>query len=121
MYLSYIGEGEAGSPVCQIPSDKSQEKTHWTLRKMDVRFDVEEIRTSSSEDWENERIFAVNKEKGRATLRLIRLWRLCRLQDRQDRASARLRSEGRRLTSMTRRCCSRVSTGMISIRSMEGL
>ena len=40
MYLSYIGEGEAGSPVCQIPSDKSQEKTHWTLRKMEVRFDV---------------------------------------------------------------------------------
>lgn len=34
---------------------------------MEVRFDVEEIRTSSSEDWENERIFAVNKEKGRAT------------------------------------------------------
>ena len=67
MYLSYIGEGEAGSPVCQIPSDKSQDKTHWILRKMDVRFDVEEIRTSSSEDWENERIFAVNKEKGRAT------------------------------------------------------
>lgn len=67
MYLSYIGEGEAGSPVCQIHSDKSQEKTHWTLRKMEVRFDVEEIRTSSSEDWENERIFAVNKEKGRAT------------------------------------------------------
>ena len=67
MYLSYIGEGEAGSPVCQIHSDKSQEKTHWILRKMEVRFDVEEIRTSSSEDWENERIFAVNKEKGRAT------------------------------------------------------
>lgn len=67
MYLSYIGDGKEGSPVCQIPSDGTQDKTHWTLRKMDVRFNVEEIRTSSNEDWENEKIFAVNKEKGRAT------------------------------------------------------
>ena len=66
MYLTYIGEGVEGSPVCQIPSDISQNKTHWTLKKVDVTFKVEPNKTSSDEDWENEKIFAINKEKGRA-------------------------------------------------------
>ncbi len=67
MYLSYIGDGTEGSPVCQLLSDNSQGRTHWMLKRVEVSLDVEVIRTSSSEDWENERVFAVNKEKGRAT------------------------------------------------------
>lgn len=67
MYISYVDVGPVGSPVYQLPIDSSQPKTHWTLRKADVHFKIEPVRTSSDEDWENEKIFAVNKEAGRAT------------------------------------------------------
>lgn len=67
MYISYEDVGPVGSPVCQLPIDSSQSKAHWTLRKAYVDFKIEPVKTSSDEDWENEKIFAVNKEAGRAT------------------------------------------------------
>ena len=67
MYISYEDVGPVGSPVFQMPIDASQPKAHWTLRKADVDFKIEPVKTSSDEDWENEKIFAINKEVGRAT------------------------------------------------------
>lgn len=67
MYISYEDVGPVGSPVFQLPLDSSQAKTHWTIRKADVDFKIEPVKTSSDEDWENEAIFAINKEAGRAT------------------------------------------------------
>ena len=67
MYISYEDVGPVGSPVFQMPIDASQSKAHWTLRRADVDFKIEPVKTSSDEDWENEKIFAINKETGRAT------------------------------------------------------
>jgi beta-galactosidase len=67
MYLSSMEVPEAGQPVCQVPIDKSQVRSHWIIKKVDITFDVQPARTYSDEVWENERIFAVNKEVGRAT------------------------------------------------------
>lgn len=67
MYISYEDVGPVGSPVFQLPIDGSLSKAHWTLKKADVEFDIEPLKVSSDEDWENETVFAVNKETGRAT------------------------------------------------------
>ena len=67
MYISYEDVGPVGSAVYQLPIDKSQSKAHWTIKKTDVEFKIDPPKTSSEEDWENEAIFAVNKEAGRAT------------------------------------------------------
>ena len=67
MYISYDDVGPVGSAVYQLPIEKSLSKAHWTLRKADVTFNIDPPKTKSDGDWENEAIFAVNKEVGRAT------------------------------------------------------
>ena len=67
MYITYDDVGPVGSPVFQLPIDKSLSKARWTLKRADVEFDIEPLKTSSDEDWENETIFGINKEVGRAT------------------------------------------------------
>ena len=67
MYITYDDVGPVGSPVFQLPIDKSLSKARWTLKRADVEFDIEPLKTSSDEDWENETIFGINKEAGRAT------------------------------------------------------
>lgn len=67
MYISYEDAGPVGSAVFQLPLGGNEPKTHWTLAQVDMEFKIDPLKTYSDEDWENEAIFAVNKEKGRAT------------------------------------------------------
>lgn len=67
LYMSYEDAGPVGSAVFQLPSDNDASRIRWTLKKVDVDFKIEPMKTSSEEDWENEAVFAVNKERGRAT------------------------------------------------------
>lgn len=65
--LGYPDAGPVGEPLYQLQPDASKDGQRFTLRKMDIKVNVELLKTSSIHDWENEKIFAVNKEPGRAT------------------------------------------------------
>lgn len=65
--LGYPDAGPVGEPLYQLQPDASKDGQRFTLRKMDIQVNVELLKTSSTNDWENEKIFAVNKEPGRAT------------------------------------------------------
>lgn len=56
-----------GEPLCLLKPDATKVGQNFSLRKMDIKIDIEELKTSSTNDWENEKIFAINKEPGRAT------------------------------------------------------
>lgn len=65
--LGYPDAGLPGEPVYQLKADAAKSNQHWTLRKSNVKIDIEALRGSSNNDWENETIFAVNKEPGHTT------------------------------------------------------
>lgn len=65
--LGYPGAGLPGEPLCLMPVDHSKSSQRWKIRRMDIKVSVEPLKTSSTNDWENEQVFAVNKEPGRAT------------------------------------------------------
>lgn len=67
MYLSYEGTAETGAVVYQLPLDSSDPKTHWTLVRHTVDLGISFRKTYSEEDWENEAIFGINRERGNAT------------------------------------------------------
>lgn len=67
MNLGYPDAGLPGEPVHQLKADASKANQHWTLKKSTIKIDIEALRGSSDNDWENETIFAVNKEPGHAT------------------------------------------------------
>ena len=59
--------GPVGEPLCLLKADASRTGQQWRLQKMDIEIKVDLPKTSSDNDWENEAVFAVNKEPGRAT------------------------------------------------------
>lgn len=65
--LGYPDAGPVGEPLYQLQPDAAKDGQRFTLQKMDIQVNVELLKTSSTNDWENEKIFAVNKEPGRAT------------------------------------------------------
>ena len=67
MNLGYPDAGLPGEPVFQLKADSSLENQVWTFRKSDVKIDFEKIFGGSDNDWEDETIYAVNKEPGHAT------------------------------------------------------
>lgn len=67
MNVSYRDAGLVGESVYQYPADASQKSQLWTLRRTNVDIGEERWKTSSKEDWENEKIFAINKEPGHNT------------------------------------------------------
>lgn len=67
MNLGYPDAGLPGEPVYQLKPDAGKTNQHWTLKKSNIKIDLEALRGSSDNDWENETIFAVNKEPGHAT------------------------------------------------------
>lgn len=67
MNLGYPDAGPVGEPLFQLQPDEGKDGQRFMLRKMDIKINVELLKSSSTHDWENEKIFAVNKEPGRAT------------------------------------------------------
>lgn len=65
--LGYPGSALVGEPLFQLPVDMSDSGREWTLVKSNVKIKVDPLKTKSSNDWENEHIFAINKEPGKAT------------------------------------------------------
>lgn len=64
--ISYADDGQPGEPVKQRPTTGGKNQ-RWHFVKSDIKPEREAIRTSSKNDWENETVFAVNKEPGRAS------------------------------------------------------
>ena len=64
--VSYADDGQPGEPVKQQPVAGGSNQ-RWHFVKSNIKPERETIRTSSPYDWENETIFAINKEPGHAT------------------------------------------------------
>ncbi|MCD7850843.1 MAG: DUF4981 domain-containing protein [Parabacteroides sp.] len=65
--LGYPDAGLPGEAIHQLAPDSTKANQQWTLRKSNIKIDVEKIFGSSHHDWENETIFAINKEPGHTT------------------------------------------------------
>lgn len=65
--LGFPDAGLPGEAVHQLVADPSKPNQLWTLKKSNIKINLETLRGSSDMDWENEKIFAVNKEPGHAT------------------------------------------------------
>lgn len=65
--LGYPGAALVGEPLFQLPPDSADEEREWKLVKSALKVKTEPLKTKSSNDWENERVFAINKEPGKAT------------------------------------------------------
>lgn len=60
-------DGAVGELVYQLEPDAAAAGQRWRIVPSALKVETEPLKTSSENDWENERIFAVNKEEGRAT------------------------------------------------------
>lgn len=67
MNLGLRNVAQAGEPAWQLDADAAQETQHWRLVRSNVKVNIIMPKTSSPYDWENEHVFAVNKEPGHAT------------------------------------------------------
>ena len=65
--LGISDDGQPGKAALQLVADSTSARQHWTLRRSNIKIDKEALRSSSDKDWENETIFAVNKEPGHTT------------------------------------------------------
>lgn len=65
--LGFPDAGLVGEPVFQLRPDANQTNQQWVLVKSDVKVKSEPLKTSSKNDWENQNVFAINKEDGHAT------------------------------------------------------
>lgn len=65
--LGFIGSGLVGEPVFQVAPDEDNIGQQWKIVKSSLTITHEKLKKESVNDWENERVFAVNKEDGRAT------------------------------------------------------
>ena len=65
MYLS-AKETETGIQIYQLPCDNSSPQVQWTVVKNRNKL-VKVVRNTSKNDWENETVFGINREKGHVT------------------------------------------------------
>ena len=68
--LGYNDNCQPGGPVWQVKAQDSDEAVQWRLVKTNLKITVESNVDQSKNDWENETIFGINKEPGRATMLL---------------------------------------------------
>ncbi len=61
MSLGMRDAAQFGEPVWQVTGDVDAETQQWVLKPSNVKVNVIERRTQSSNDWENERVFGINK------------------------------------------------------------
>ena len=65
--LGFPDAGLVGEPVFQLEPEASKSNQQWQIRKSNLKVVAEALKTTSHNDWENERIYAINKEEGRDT------------------------------------------------------
>lgn len=65
--LGFPGAGLVGEPVFQLQPDASKTNQQWQIVKSNLKVVAEALKNKSDNDWENERIFAINKDDGRST------------------------------------------------------
>ena len=61
-------ECAAGNKVWQLETQPENALQRWQIRESALKLNLVVSKTSSKNDWENERVFAVNKEPGHPTL-----------------------------------------------------
>lgn len=67
MNLGMRDAAQFGEPVWQVAADDTKATQQWTLVKSNVKVTMITPKTSSKNDWENPRVFGINKEPGHAT------------------------------------------------------
>ncbi|NDV60773.1 glycoside hydrolase family 2 TIM barrel-domain containing protein [Bacteroides sp. 519] len=65
--IGFPDAGLVGEPVFQLKPDASTVNQQWVLVKSNIKIKGEAIKKHSTADWENQQIFAINKEDARAT------------------------------------------------------
>ncbi|WP_455498344.1 glycoside hydrolase family 2 TIM barrel-domain containing protein [Coprobacter sp.] len=60
-------DSQPGKTVWQMNPDSNDKSQVWTIKKSNIKIDIATLRGSSDNDWENETIFAINKERGHTT------------------------------------------------------
>lgn len=68
--LGYNDNCQPGGRVWQVKLDDSDEAVRWRLVKTNLKTSVQTNLGKSKNDWENETVFGINKEPGRATMLL---------------------------------------------------
>ena len=68
--LGYKGAAQAGAPLWQVNTSADDASVKWHFVKSTLKSKALSQSIESSNDWENETIFAINKEDGRATMLL---------------------------------------------------
>ena len=64
--MGFPDAGLVGEPIFQLKPDAGPERHQWVLVKSDVKIKVEPLKTHSDNEWENQHVFAINKEDGHA-------------------------------------------------------
>lgn len=65
--LGFPDAGLVGEPVFQMKPDPHASNQQWILTRSNVKVKTELLKTHSNNDWENQNVFAINKEDGHAT------------------------------------------------------
>ena len=68
MALSPKKEARFGEPVWQLKANSGSRLQRWTIRESATKVEFLIPKSSSTNDWENEKVFAINKEPGHPTL-----------------------------------------------------
>lgn len=68
MALGLRAAGQSGDRVWQVEADPESPLQRWYLKESPLKVDFVEVKTSSKNDWENEKVFALNKEPGHPTM-----------------------------------------------------
>ena len=67
MALGLQEKGKYGDRPYQLPKDGASQLQKWYIRESSAKVNYIPPKTSSTNDWENEKVFAVNKEDGHPT------------------------------------------------------
>ena len=70
LMLGYNDNCQPGGHVWQVKANETDESVRWRLVKTNLKIGVQSNLGKSKNDWENETIFGINKEPGRATMLL---------------------------------------------------
>lgn len=65
--LGFPDAGLVAEPIFHLKADASKNSQQWQIHKSNLKVVAEALKVKSNHDWENERIYAINKEEGRAT------------------------------------------------------
>ena len=68
--LGYNDTCQPGGHVWQLRGNNSSEYLQWRLVKTNLKIEAQSDAAASKNDWENETVFGINKEPGRATMLL---------------------------------------------------